>query len=184
MEFDINRVIKKGKIDNELDYQRALISNRKLRVQSQDNPDLQVLRDKLLIILKQYQDENWKDYESISDEKVKESDLAEYIAEKEREFTKRRKQIIKKRLKDLNLNQQQLGSILGHRKPYTSELINGVRPFSMKDIVILNRILNIDLNELVPTILSTKVRNEIAYTIKKLNNPHLKKLSKEDLEPA
>lgn len=184
MEFDINRVFKKGKIDNELDYQRSLIYSRKLRLQAQDNPELKTSREKLLVILKQYQEENWKDYKSISDEKVKESDLAEYIAEKEREFTQRRRQIIKKRLKDLNLNQQQLGAILGHRKSYTSELINGVRPFSMKDIVILNRILSIDLNELVPTFLSTKVRNDIADTIKKLNNPHLKKLTKEDLEPA
>jgi len=184
MEFDINKVIKKGKIDNELDYQRALIYNRKLRLQSQDNPELKSLRKKLLVILKQYQEDNWKDFSSITDKQVKESDLAEFIAEKEREFTNKRKQIIKKKLKNLKLNQKDLGAILGHRKSYTSELINGVRPFSMKDIVILNRILNIQLNELVTTILPTKIRNEIAHTILKLNNPHLKKLNKEDLETA
>ena len=184
MEFDMNKVMKKGIIDNELDYQRALIYNRKLRLQSQDNSELKSIRKKLLILLKQYQEDNWKDYFSITDEQVKESDLAELIAEKERIFNNKRKQTIKKKLKNLELNQQDLGAILGHRNSYTSELINGVRPFSMKDIVILNRILNIELNELVPTILSTKVRNEIAHTIQKLNNPHLKNLSKEDLEPA
>ena len=64
-----------------------------------------------------------------------------------------------------------------------SELINGVSPFSLKDLIVINRILKIDLTDLVPIFLPQSDRVKIRTTIKKLDNPKLK-LSKDDLAIA
>jgi len=99
-------------------------------------------------------------------------------------FIKRRKELIRKKLKTLNLTQQDFGKILGHNnKSYISELINGVSPFSLKDLIVINRLLKIDLADLVPTFLAQTDRMKIRTTIKKLDNPKLK-LSKNDLALA
>ena len=42
--FDIESIIKKGRITNELDYDRALITDRKLRLLAKDSPHLNVLK--------------------------------------------------------------------------------------------------------------------------------------------
>ena len=180
-QFDLSELIENGKILNELDYERAMIADRKLRVLSKENPKFQPVRKKLRDLIEQYENENWSADSNISDKKIRESDVAELIAEKERLFIQRRKGLIRKKLKNLNLTQQDLGQILGHQsKSYMSELVNGVSPFSLKDLVVINRILKIDLTDLVPTFLPQSDRVKIITTIKKLDNPKLK-LSKDDL---
>ena len=125
--------------------------------------------------------QNWSADSTISDKKLRESNVAELIAEKERLFIQRRKELIRKKIKSLNLTQQDFGKVLGHQsKSYMSELINGVSPFSLKDLIVINRILKIDLTDLVPTFLPQSDRVKIRKTIKKLDNPKLK-LSKDDL---
>ena len=57
------------------------------------------------------------------------------------------------------------------------------RGFSLKDLIVINRILKIDLTDLVPTFLPQSDRIKIRTTIKKLDNPKLK-LSKDDLVVA
>lgn len=183
-QFDISQLIKTGKIQNELDFERALIADRKLRVLSKENPKFKSIRKKLRDLIEQYENENWSAESKISDKKLGESDLAELVAEKERLFIQRRKELIRKKLKNLNLTQQDFGKVLGHQsKSYMSELINGVSPFSLKDLIVINRILKIDLIDLVPTFLPQSDRVKIRTTIKKLNNPKLK-LSKDDLAIA
>ncbi len=114
------------------------------------------------------------------DAKPKESSVAELITEKEKQFIARRKGLIRSKLKTLNINQQDFGAILGHKgKSYISELMNGITPFSLKDLVIINRLLNIALTDLVPTFLSQTERIIIKESIEKLENPQLK-LSKDD----
>lgn len=61
-----------------------------------------------------------------------------------------------------------------------SELINGVRPFSKEDIVIINRILNIPLSKLFDTIIKGKSAIRVRRAIEKLNKPALK-LSDKDI---
>mgnify|MGYP006444675019 FL=1 len=79
------------------------------------------------------------------------------------------------------MSQQDFGKILGHNsKSYISELMNGVSPFSLKDLIIINRLLNIDLTDLIPTFLPQSDRSKIRTTIEKLDNPKLK-LSKDNL---
>src|SRR5690554_2266773 len=183
-QFDISELIKNGKILNELDFERAMIADRKLRVLSKENPKFKSVRKKLRDLIEQYENQNWSADANISDKKIRESDIAELIAEKERLFIQRRKELIRKKIKDLNLTQQDFGKILGHQsKSYTSELINGVSFFSLKDLIVINRILKIDLTDLVPTFLPQSDRAKIRTTIKKLDNPTLK-LSNNDLEIA
>jgi antitoxin component HigA of HigAB toxin-antitoxin module len=174
-QFDISELIESGKILNELDFERALIADRTLRILSKENPKFKSDRRKLRDLIEQYENENWNAESNLPDKKLRESDIVEQIAEKERLFIKRRKELIRKELKHLNLTQQDFGKILGHKsKSYISELINGIRPFSLKDLIVINRLLKINLTVLIPTFLPQADRMKIRSTIKKLNNPKLK----------
>jgi len=179
-QLDISELLKFGKIQNELDFERALIMDRKLRVLSKEDSKYKVIRKKLRDLIEDYENKNWSDTSIISDEKIKESDIAELIAEKERLFIQHRKEIIRIKLKTLSLTQQDLGVILGHTsKSYMSELMNGVSPFSLKDLIVINRLLKIDLTILVPTFLPQSDRLKIRTSIQTLDNPKIK-LSKDD----
>lgn len=174
-QFNISELIDAGKIQSELDFERALIADRKLRILSKENPRYKTVRKKLRDLIEQYESQHWSADSKISDEKLLESDVAEFLAEKERLFIQRRKELIRKKLKNLNLTQQDFGKILGHQsKSYMSELMNGVSPFSLKDLIVINRLLKIELVDLVPTILSQSEIVKIRTTIKKLDNPKLK----------
>ena len=180
-QFDTSELIENGEILNELDFERAMIADRKLRVLAKENPKFKSARKKLRDLIEQYENKNWSADSNISDKKLRESDISELIAEKERIFIQRRKELIRKKLRNLNLTQQDFGKVLGHQsKSYMSELINGVSPFSLKDLIVINKILKIDLTDLVPTFLPQSDRVKIRTTIKKLDNPKLK-LSKDDL---
>ena len=180
-QFDISELIKVGKIQNELDFERVLIADRKLRVLSKKEPKYKTVRKELRTLIEQYENQNWSAKSEISDKKIKESNVAEFIAEKERLFIKRRKSLLRKKIKNLNLTQQDFGKILGHTsKSYISELMNGISPFSLKDLIVINRLLKIDLTDLIPTFLSQSESLKIRATIKKLDNPKLK-LSEDDL---
>lgn len=173
-QFDIAELIENGKILNELDFERALIADRKLRVLSKGNPKLNSYRKKLRDLIEQYENENWSSNSEITEDKIRESDVSALIAEKERLFIQRRKELIRKKLKNLNLTQQDFGNVLGHQsKSYMSELMNGVSPFSLKDLIVIHQILKIDLTDLIPTFLPQSDRKKIRQTIKKLDNPNL-----------
>ncbi len=179
-QFDISKLLEIGKIQNELDFERALIADRKLRVLSKEDVKFKIIRKKLRDLIENYEKFNWSINTKLTDKKIQESDLAELIAEKERQFIHNRKELIRKKLKQLNLTQQDLGEILGHSsKSYMSELINGVNPFSLKDLIVLNRLLKIDLTYLIPTFLTQSDREKIKNSIQKLDNPKVK-LSKDD----
>ena len=179
-QLDVSNLLKIGKIQNELDFERALIADRKLRVLSKEDVRYKVIRKKLRDLIEDYENKNWSSNSRITDKKIRENNLAELIAEKERQFLQNRKLLIRKKLKNLNITQQDLGAILGHKsKSHMSELMNGVSPFSLKDLVIINRLLKIDLSDLVPTFLPQSERVKIKTSIQKLDNPKLK-LSKDD----
>lgn len=181
-QLDISKLLEFGKIQNELDFERALIADRKLRVLSKEDSKYKVIRKKLRDLIEDYENKNWSPNSRITEKKIQESDLAELIAEKERQFIQNRKELIRQKLKKLNLTQQDLGTVLGHRsKSYMSELMNGLSPFSLKDLIVINRILKIDLTDLVPTFLPQSDRVKIRTSIQKLDNPNLK-LSKNDFE--
>jgi transcriptional regulator with XRE-family HTH domain len=183
-QFDIEEILELGEIQNELDFERALIADRKLRVLSKENSKYKTLRRKLRDLIEDYESKNWSSASRITDKKLKESDLAEAFAEMERQFIENRKELIKSKLKRLNLTQQDFGKILGHKsKSYMSELMNGINPFSLRDLIIINRLLKIDLTDLVPTFLPQTERIKIKSSIEKLENPKLK-LSQDDFALA
>jgi transcriptional regulator with XRE-family HTH domain len=174
------KILNKGSISNELELEKALIVERKLRLLAKESPELADTRNKIRAIIKEYEKSNWNADSTISDKKIQESDAAEFIAEQERKFLANRKKIIKTKLTDVGINQQDLGVILGHSKSYISELINGINPFNLKDLIIIHKLFNIKLEDLIPTTITQKESEKIKSSILKINKPKLK-LTKEDL---
>ena len=179
--FDIEQLIEKGIITNELDYDRALIADRKLRLLAKDNLHFKKLRTKLRDLIERYESAEWVDLDKIDDTKLSESAKTEHIAELERQFLENRKRIIRKKLKELDLTQENLATILGHKsKTHMSELMNGIKPFTLKDLIIINRLLKINIDVLIPVFLSKEDQVKVKEAVKKLDKPKLR-LSSADL---
>jgi hypothetical protein len=173
--FDIEKIVEKGIIINELDYDRALIADRKLRLLAKDSLHFKNLRTKLRDILERYENAKWRDIDKIDAQQLSESVKSEQIAEQERQFIENRKQSIRKKLKGLDLTQENLAFILGHKsKTYMSELINGIKPFTLKDLIIINRLLNIKMEVLIPAFLSKEDQIKVKEAVRKLDKPKVK----------
>ena len=155
--LDIREIEKIERLENEYDLEKASLLERKLRLMIDENPDLKPLRKKLRDLIKDYEEREWSDFEKITDSQVEESNKAGEIVNYEQKFIHKRKDVIRKKLKEYEMTQQDLGFILGHPKSYMSELINGVSQFTLKDLVIIHRILGIKLNILIPTFLQSPV---------------------------
>jgi transcriptional regulator with XRE-family HTH domain len=167
-------------LDNEYDLQKALLLDRKLRLLVKENPDLKPFHDKFFDLIQDYEEKKWSDSDKIPDNQFNEAETAEQLVEIERKFIAQRKEVIRKKLKSYDMNQTDLAILLGHKKSYMSELINGVSQFSMKDLVIIHRVLRIDLVKLIPTYLQNETRERVKQTISQLNKPKLR-LRKKDL---
>jgi antitoxin component HigA of HigAB toxin-antitoxin module len=179
--FDIEEIVEKGIITSELDYDRALIADRKLRILAKDNLHFKNLRAKLRDIIEIYENNEWNDLDKIDNEKLSESDKSQKIAELERQFLETRKQAIRKKLKEFDLTQENLASILGHKsKTHMSELMNGIKPFTLRDLIIINRLLKIEISVLIPVFLSKEDQMKVKIAVIKLNKPNFK-LSNNDL---
>lgn len=179
--FDIEKIVENGIITNELDYDRALIADKKLRLLAKDSLHFKNLRTKLRNIIERYEISEWSDIDKIDDKKLSESAKSEHIAELERLFIENRKKAIRKKLKELDLTQENLALILGHKsKTHMSELMNGIKPFTLKDLVIINRLLKINIAELIPVFLSKEDQVKVKEAVIKLNKPKVK-LTSDDL---
>jgi transcriptional regulator with XRE-family HTH domain len=174
---DINKI---DELKNEYDLEKASLLARKLRWMSQEDSSLIPIREKLLQLMDDYEKKHWDNSDLITDEQIAESDKAEEIIQKEIEFYNKRKEIIRSKLKEYEMNQKEMGELLGHSKSYISELMNGASKFSMKDIILIHRIFKISFDDLIPTFIESETHEKIKRNIHKLNKPKLK-LSKEDL---
>lgn len=175
--FGLSEILEAGVIQSELDLERALILERKLRVLAKTNPDYAEMRSRLRDIIAAYEEKKWRSDACLTDEQIRSSDLALERAEKERLFIRRRKEIIRQKLKEVNLTQQELGTLLGHNnKSYISELMNGISPFALKDLIVIHQIFKIELSDLIPTFLSASEFLRIQATVEALNKPALKVL--------
>src|SRR5258708_11748557 len=135
LKVSIRKILKKGALTSELVLQRASIIDRRMRLLVMEFPELAEDRKQLRALLKAFEDKHWVEQE-ITDKKIEESDLAENFAEQERIFLERRKNAIRSKLKEIGLTQKELGAILGHSSAtYMSELINGINPFTLNDLV-------------------------------------------------
>ncbi|CAM1361328.1 conserved protein of unknown function [Tenacibaculum soleae] len=81
--FNISELIKSGEIQNELDFQRGKIVSRKLRLLSKESEEAKIARKALNKLLYNYEQKHWADFNSVTDEQVIESEIAEQIAIKE-----------------------------------------------------------------------------------------------------
>jgi len=172
--INIQEVENIEQLENEYDLQKASLLERKLRLIIDENPELKPVRKKLRDLIAEYESRKWSDFENISDSKLKELEKAETIINYEQIFVAKRKESIRRKLKDFDMTQQDLGVLLGHPKSYMSELINGVSQFTMKDLVIIHRIFGINLKMLIPTYLQSETRNQVKTSIQKLNKPKLR----------
>lgn len=168
-------------LTSELEYERATSIYLKLRVTVQEDKSYQPIREHLRGLIRKYEQDNWANEDSITDNQIDESDFAESLVRAENEFYYKRKILIKEKLKVYGLNQNDLAKILGHRKGYMSELINGFRPLSKEDIVVINRLLKIKLDNLIPTFIKQDTAVHIKRTLISLTNNKIK-LSKKDFD--
>ena len=170
---DIKDVVKIERLENEYDLEKASLLERKIRLMIDENPDLKPIRRKLRDLIEEYENRVWSDFDKITESQVKESEKAEEVLHYEKQFIDKRKESIRKKLKEYDMTQQDLGVLLGHPKSYMSELINGISQFTLKDIVIIHRVLGITLKTLIPTYLQSETRDKVRDSIKKLNKPKL-----------
>lgn len=179
--LDIDNVLKLNKLSSELELEQANSLFNKLRLAVKNDPSLKAVRNHLANLIEAYEVEHWADEETVSDERVKSNDVAERIVQFQNQFIQQRKGLIKGQLKKFGLTQNDLAAILGHRKNYVSELVNGVRPLSKNDIIVINRILGIEVDKLIEPIINEEDADRIKAVIKRLNKPKLK-LNKDDLQ--
>ena len=179
--LEINNIINVTELNSELEFEQATSISGRLRWMVEEDGSLAPIRQHLLTLIKKYEAKNWGNENSISDEQIKESDLAEKIVNTQDLFIQKRKELIKEKLKENRIAQKDLGKILGHRPNYMSELMNGVRPFSKDDIVVIHRLFDIEFNDLIPPFLKKEVTNHIKMTLVELKDSKMK-LNINDLE--
>ncbi|MFO7655993.1 MAG: helix-turn-helix transcriptional regulator [Bacteroidales bacterium] len=183
--FSIQNIQKINLLTSELEYEKATSLYLKLRVLVKEDKSYEPIRKHLHGLIKDYEQNRWADEDKITDNQIKESDLAEALVQAENEFYQKRKDLIKTRLKDAGLNQNDLAKILGHRKGYLSELINGLRPFSKEDLVVINRLFKIKFDDLIPAFIQQERASHIKKTLESLSNNKIRLTRKDfDLQMA
>lgn len=171
-QLDIKNVLRRGFISDEIEFERVLIIYRKLRLVKENRPELAESFNQLRVLIKNYEEEHWNNETEITEDRINESDTAEFLAEQERLFLQQRKELIKTKLKAFDLNQQDLGVLLGHTKSYISELMNGIHPFSNKDLIIIHRIFGIKLEALIPTMIPPMEQIRLKDSLAIINKPN------------
>lgn len=169
-ELSLNTLRKCSELTNELEYERAISLYLKLRKSEAENPEYTPIRNQLRSLIIQYEKTNWTNENQIQEEQFQENDRAEKLVRSENVFIQNRKELILEKLKSAGLNQTNLAQILGHRKSYMSELINGLRPFSKDDIVVLYKLLDIKLEYLIPPFIQDEKARKIQNTLKSMGS--------------
>jgi len=96
--------------------------------------------------------------------------MAKVLSKVEVKFIEARRILIRKKLKKLNITTETLGELVGHSsKSYISDKISGKRPFVVEDYVKLSYILKIDLEDLIPPLISEEEKKHIHDTLKSYN---------------
>ena len=171
-QLDIKNVLRRGFISDEIEFERVLILYRKLRLVKENRSELAESYNQLHVLIQNYEEQHWNNETEITEDRINESDTAEFLAEQERLFLQQRKELIKTKLKAFDLNQQDLGVLLGHTKSYISELMNGIHPFSNKDLIIIHRIFGIKLEALIPTMIPPMEQSRLKDSLAKINKPN------------
>lgn len=179
--FSIQNIRDITSLTNELEYEKASSLYLQLRLLVKEDTSYEPIRNHLRHLIKTYEERYWSDENTITDDQVKESDQAEALVQAENVFYHKRKELIKAKLKEAGLNQNDLARVLSHRKGYMSELINGLRPFSKEDLIVINRLFKIPFEDLIPAFIKQERASHIKRTLASIPNNKIK-LSKEDLD--
>jgi len=179
--LEIDNILKIDELNNELEFERATSIQGKLRWMVKEDNSLEPVRQHLLLLIEKYELKHWENESEITEEQIKESDNAEKIINAENIFIQKRKELIKAKLKENEISQKDLAKILGHRPNYMSELMNGVRPFSRDDIVVIHRLFGLEFKDLIPPFLKEEVTNHIKMTLGQMKNKRVR-LKMNDLE--
>ncbi|ACT95955.1 helix-turn-helix domain-containing protein [Dyadobacter fermentans] len=177
-EPDIRRILEAGRIKTELDLERISLADRELMHQEKTQPDLRATRKAISDMIVEYESRCWSDENLVTDAKMEESEAAEIQAEREYAFLWKRNMLIIAKLQALSLKQKDLALLLNHSKSYTSELLNGIRPFSTNDLKMIHLLFEIPLTDLIITIPSQETLNRLENAIEKISslNPKAKTL--------
>jgi len=179
-EFELDNLLQAGEIKSELELEQAAQADRKLRLLEANSSIVKKKRKQLRVLIYEYEQKNWSTKSKITNKKISESDEAELLVDQQEDFICNRKELIKSRLAKHNLNQQEFGRILGYKnKSHISELMNGINPFTLRDLIVISKLLKINLNDLVFRAISTDEQRKIEKTIKQLDKPNLKLNKKE-----
>ncbi len=179
--LEIDNILKIDELKSELEFEQATSIQGKLRWMVKDDRSLEPIRQHLLVLIEKYESKHWENESEITEEQIKKSDNAEKIINAENIFIQKRKELIKTKLKENGMSQKDLAKLLGHRPNYMSELMNGVRPFSREDIVVMHRLFGIEFGILIPPFLKNEITNHINNTLNEMKNKSVK-LKLDDLE--
>ena len=179
--FDIDSVLQIVELSNELEFEKASALQLKLRWMQKEDESLSPIREHLRLLVRDYENKHWSNIDSITKEQIYSNAKAEQLVSAENKFISERRAILKSKLKAYGLSQSDLAKILGHRDNYMSELINGVRPFSKDDIVVIHRLLKIKLDSLISPFVKEDVARHVRTTLETLNKQKVK-LSKKDFD--
>lgn len=179
--LEIDNILRIDELNGELEFEKATSIQGKLRWMVKEDNSLEPVRQHLITLIEKYESEHWNNETKITEEQIKESDIAERIVNAENIFVQKRKELLKTKLKENEISQKNLAKILGHRPNYMSELMNGVRPFSRDDIVVIHRLFDIEFKDLIPPFLKKEVTNHIKTTLGELKNKRVR-LKINDLE--
>lgn len=168
-EPNIKKILDAGRIETELDHERVLLADRHLMLQEEVQPDLGPTRKSISDLIVEFEARCWSDENLVTDAQMEESEAAEIQAEKEYAFLWKRQKLILDKLQELSLKQKDLALLLNHSKSYTSELLNGIRPFSTNDLKLIHLLFQIPLTDLIITIPSQETLNRLETAIGKIS---------------
>lgn len=89
--MEIKALLAKDKLNDELEYERALIAERQLKLLADEEAQYLLWRKALPQLIHEYEKKEWSEISKLDDRKIKESDEAEMEAEAERVFLLERK---------------------------------------------------------------------------------------------
>ncbi|MBO9614077.1 MAG: helix-turn-helix transcriptional regulator [Dyadobacter sp.] len=169
-EPNIKKILDAGRIETELECEQVTLAKRYLTLQEEDQPDLGVTIEALSNMIIEFEARCWSDENLVSDAQMEESEAAEIQAEKEYAFLWKRNKLILDRLQALSLRQKDLALLLNHSKSYTSELLNGIRPFSTNDLKLIHLLFEIPLKDLIINIPSQETLSRLETAIAKISS--------------
>ncbi len=91
--LEIDNILKVDELNSELEFEQATAIQGKLRWMVKEDSSLEPIRQHLLALIEKYETKNWENEAEITDEQIRESDLAEKIVNAEIQFIQKRKEL-------------------------------------------------------------------------------------------